>query len=325
MANRKLLICDKDAAYVEALTAYLMHTLKGFSITTYTDTDAFAYEEETYRISLMGEDFLELLPETKEEKERFGVILYLCAKVGDDRFGEYPAIFKFQQMQTFVRTVFSYAQMNAADETAGTQAAKRWIGVHSPIRHELQLPFAIAYARKLTEQGSVLFLDMETNSIMEELIDCGESKSLIDALYISEETGGAEIRGLTDYYEGISYLAPMRNFGEAAQVENEQWIRLFQAVDRTDYDMVVVLFDDGLQCVRELMEHLSELILLYKPGDYYHKSRHKVMRYIDTMEDAPTVRDINLAMSGSNLTDGTYRFEQLLQGNLGRFVATTFA
>lgn len=319
MADRRLLICDTDGAYVEALTAYLMHALKGFSITTYTGTEGFAGDTGSYHISVLGEAFLPLVQEA-DAAERFGTVLYLCAHTGDVNCAGYPSVFKFQQMGTFVKTILSYAGVQASAKGDGCHSAKRWIGIHSPVRHELQLPFALAYGRLLTGASRVLFLDMETNSILEELIDCAESRSLIDALYLSEEEENADITPLADYYEGMSYFAPMRNFGEAAAVTEEQWERLFAAAERTRFEVIVVLFDDGLQCTAALIKRLAEIVILDKPGDFYRKSKTKILRYLDGMSGGPDVRQITLPMSGNNLSDGTYRFEQLLQGNLGRFV-----
>ncbi len=326
MAIRKLLICDTDTAYAKALTAYLMQALKGFSITTYTDMEAFASDEEGYQVSLLGEEFLGVVKEAAKSGEdaRFGEVLYLCARSGGEDEG-YPTVFKFQQMGTFVKAILAHSDVRGREKGEETGRGQHWIGIHSPIRHELQLPFALAYGRMRARQERVLFLDLETNSIMEELIDCEGSRSLIDALYLSEEVEGADIAELADYYEGMSYLAPMRNFGEAVEVLPEQWKRLFYSVRKTDFDVVVVLFDDGVQCARELFGCLEELILLCKPGDYYRKSKGKVLNYIEGLANGPMVQDVNLALSGGNLADGTYRFEQLLEGNLGRFVESTFA
>ncbi len=324
MAMRKLLICDTDAAYVEALTAYLMQALKGFSITMYTEEEAFAADTECYRVSLLGEDFLRYADEKEEERRRFGEILYLCARSVDEDRG-YPTVFKFQQMGTFVKTILSHADIHVEGEHKSDGKEQHWYGIHSPVRHELQLPFALAYGRMRARQERVLFLDIETNSIMEELIDCTGSRSLLDALYLAEEVKDADIAELTDYYEGMSYLAPLRNFGEAVQILPEQWEHLFRCIRQTDFDSVVVLFDDGVQCIRELFANMEELILLCKPGDYYRKSKGKVLKYIESLSRQPMVQDINLALSGANLTDGTYRFEQLLDGNLGRFVEVTFS
>ncbi|MBQ7677133.1 MAG: hypothetical protein IJT32_02750 [Lachnospiraceae bacterium] len=324
MADRRLLICDTDSAYVTALTAFLMHALKGFSITTYTRLESFAGDTGSYHVSLLGEAFLEeaLKP---EESARFGTVLYLCADVGNANGDGYPSVYKFQHMDAFVKAILSYAGMPSSNKGPVRCRTKRWVGIHSPVHHELQLPFALAYAKHAARQDKVLFLDMETNSILEELIDCANSKSLIDALYLSEEAAGADIAALADYYEGMSYFAPMRNFGEAAGITDGQWERLFAAADRTDYDTVVVLFDDGLQCASALIARLSELILVDKPGDYYRKSKTKIQRHLSAMTDGPRMREISLAMSANNLTDGTYRFEQLLHGNLGRFVESEFA
>ncbi len=326
MTMRKLLICDTDTAYVKALTTYLMQALQGFSITMYTDTEAFSNDEEDYRVSLLGDEFLKDIDakKTAGDTSRFGRILHLCSASGGDDAG-YPAVFKFQQMGTFVKAILSYSDMRGSAESEDPGRKQRWYGIHSPIRHELQLPFAIAYGRMRARQERVLFLDLETNSIMEDLIDCEKSRSLLDALYLAEEAAGADIAELADYYEGMFYLAPMRNFGEAVRVQPEQWERLFCSVRQADFDSVVVLFDDGVQCMSELFGCLEELILLCKPGDYYQKSKGKVLHYIESLPDRPVVQDVDLALSGGNLTDGTYRFEQLLEGNLGRFVESTFA
>lgn len=70
------------------------------------------------------------------------------------------------------------------------------------------------------------------------------------------------------------------------------------------------------------MNYIKRMILLSRPGDFYKKSSRKIEAYLSSINGEIDVQRLELPMSASNLTDGSYRIEQLLSGNLGRFVST---
>lgn len=323
MKAKKMLICDSDAAYSKALGLYLMRSLEEFQVVMYSDPGMFLADEEEYELALLGKEFiLQVNDMSPVEKKRFGKILFLSSQVGEAGFEAYESVFKFQDMNSFVNAIFSFAGIEPV-QTRTVVGDGRWIGIYSPIHHELQLPFALAYAKLLSASCRVLFVDMEANSIMKSLIECEEEHNLLDVLYLLEE----EKTDITEWvypYDGLDILLPMANFGELTSVLEKDWDSFFSAVATAGYERMIVLFDEGIRCAGKLIELSEELILLSRPGDYYRKSEGRIRHFLEEMEKPPTVREVNLAMSGSNLSDGTYRFEQLLQGNLGRFVAETF-
>ncbi len=324
MGAKRLLVCDSDTAYSKALSVYLMRSLPEYAVTMYTETTAFLSDTTEYNLALLGKEFINEVDQMANSRKcKLGRILFLSSSTDEAGGSVYESVFKFQDMGSFIRTVFPEAKQGKVRQPL-TNRQSQWIGIYSPIRHELQLPFALAYGRLLAANHNVLFIDMETNSIIRSLIECEAEHNLLDVIYLLTEEN-VDIRECTYEYEGIDVVMPMRNFGEAAAVGREEWEHFIMAVDDVGYDEIIVLFDDAVQCVDQLMQICKEVVILNRPGDYYYKSEQKIRTYIDSMARKPKIRKVNLAMSGSNLSDGTYRFEQLLQGNLGRFVAETFS
>ena len=98
-------------------------------------------------------------------------------------------LYKFQQMKSFLGTLRQYygKDMDAFD-TEGIKNGN-WTGIYSPIRHELQLLFALAYAKQKREEkseGELLFLDLEENSLLPELLADTGRENLMDYLYLLE-------------------------------------------------------------------------------------------------------------------------------------------
>ena len=116
----------------------------------------------------------------------------------------------------------------------------------------------------------------------------------------------------------------MRCPGRIGEVTRRQWEKLFSTAEKNGYRLVI-LMDQMLQGFEELVRGMQELILLGRPEDYYRKSQTKCKHYLDGIENPPKIQEVLLPMSASGLSDGTYEFGQLLEGNLGSFVRREFA
>ena len=200
------------------------------------------------------------------------------------------------------------------------------IGIFSPIWHDLRLPFSMALTKAKNTDGKALFVDLETISILPELLGREPEADLLDLLYLMESGDEASfaLEEFVFYYEGMALLPPMRCPGRIGEVTLRQWERLFSTAEKNGYRLVI-LMDQMLQGFEELVRGMKELILLGRPEDYYRKSQTKCKLYLDGIENPPNIQEVLLPMSASGLSDGTYEFGQLLEGNLGSFVRREFA
>lgn len=313
--KRRLLLCDTDAAYMEALTEYLISSCREYKITSFTSVGLFASDAGSYDVSLITEDFLKAAE--SGGAERLGRVMVLTDKPSESMEG-YDTLFKFQSMESFVEALRSAPEAEArSDALRGYR--QKMIGVYSPIRHELTLPFALAVSNILSADGRVLVVDLSELSMMPELVGATNG-DLLDILYLLEHDKRERISEFVGYCEGFSYLPPMMSFGELSYITPQEWSRLFDAVSELGMDTIVILFDNMLQGFEGMLSSLDGLVLLNKSGSYYEAKQRLFMDFIKNRNYTFWMRDIKLPMSAANLADGTYSIGQLLRGNLGSAV-----
>ena len=149
----------------------------------------------------------------------------------------------------------------------------------------------------------------------------------MDYLYLLEndQVEDEALLGCFSYYQGVSYLPPIRYFQELVSIDGKRWRRFFASIARLGFGQVVVLFDGSLRGMDALFDYLKELVLLGREGDFYHKYDRQIRSFIKERDRPMMVRETTLPLSGSNLADGTYRFEQLLSGNLSQYARRAIA
>ena len=324
MGYFKILICDEDASYVRSLSRFLAWTKDEIRVSAYTDVSDFLNCESEFDMGLLGKAFWEAY-ESSRPDVRLKRVLYLSNESNPD---DPEQIYKYQSMDTFMDKIYSaMRQEDVMKMLSGMKLQKgSSIGVFSPIWHDLRLPFSMALTKAKNDSGKALFVDLETISILPELLGREVGEDLLDLLYRLETADEASfmIEEYIYYFEGIAILPPMRSPGRIGEVTAGQWEKLFATAEKNGYQLVI-LMDQMLQGFEEIVSGMRELVLLGRPEDYYKKSQNKCKMYLKNIENPPEIRELLLPMSAATLADGTYDFGQLLEGNLGNFVRREFA
>ena len=326
MGQFRILICDEDTAYVRSLCRYMAWSKDEIGVSAYTDIQEFLNSDGMYDLGLLAGPFLDVY-EKERPDVRMNRIFYLCDEMGEDE-GDVERLYKFQSMDCFMDKIFAaIRQEDVMKMMSGMRVEKgSAIGVFSPIWHDLRLPFSMALTKAVNRGGKALFVDLETISILPELLGREVEEDLLDLLYLMETSDESAfmLEEFIYYYDGIALLPPMRSPGRVGDVTRSQWEKLFSVAQGNGYQLVV-LMDQMLQGFEEIVGGMRQLILLGRPEDYYKKSQRKCMAYLSGIENPPDIEEVLLPMSASGLADGTYEFGQLLEGNLGSFVKREFA
>ena len=226
-------------------------------------------------------------------------------------------------MGDFIRQLQKNLKTPVTQATPAGRKDQRNICIYSPMHHELALPFALSMSRILAEQGQTLLVDMEEISLLPELLERSPNRDLGDYLYYLSSGGketGSDITDFLGYYEGFYYLAPLQGIGAVADVKEEDWCRLFEQLSREEFTQILWLMDAQIQGMPQILERVSEILLLGKPGDYYVRSQKKFLEQLVEAGLEEKVHAMMLPMSAGNLTSGGYHMSQLLNGNLGGYV-----
>lgn len=328
MRKQRFLLCDTDEAYVQALSAFLITTMKDIQLTTFSSTRAMITDNEEYDVTLLSADFAETIKEHMDKKAvaRLGNIYILCTSTqypGEDAAlsGNVQTVYKYQSMRGFVDTLCRIRNENAH---VISKEVCRWTGICSPVHHELALPFALAYSMQLQSAGqdkSILFIDLEDNSIFSELCGFVPARNVTDYLYLLEDDNSDtnELLDCICTVGGVSALAPARYFQELSYIDENKWSNFCLSVSKLGYESIVVLFDTSMRGMDELCSHLDHLLVLGRDGDFFRKYDRQFQSFLNDRFEGLKTLLTRLPLSGINLADGTYQLEQLLAGNLSSY------
>lgn len=319
MKTVRLLVADRDSSYVQALVNYMIASGSSYEVTGYTKEELFLRGEGVFQLALLGDGFIE---REKDTGMKFEKVLFLTGDVQKEIPG-YQPIYKFQMMGDFLQQIQKNLKTPAKQLEIRKRKNQRNICIYSPMHHELALPFALSMSRILGEQGQTLLVDMEELSLLPELMERTPGRNLGDYLYYLTSKGREGNGDTTDflgYYEGFYYLAPLQGIGSVAEIGKEDWMKLFGQLACEEFQQVVLLMDTQVQGMAEILEQVSEILLLGKPGDYYLRSQKKFLEQVKELGLEDKVKVMMLPLSAANLTSGGYHMSQLLNGNLGGYV-----
>lgn len=323
MNRKNIIICDLDEAYLSALSHFLMGTNPVFSISAFSTAEGFEKEEGKFDLCLATTDFIELI---EEKEENFKNILLLLSSKTEEHLG-YDSIYKFQSMDTFLDEI-EKRLIPGKSYTSVNNSASKIISISSPIYHELRLPFALATAKILSEKGRTLFVDLEENSVLTDLIGQNSKGDIIDLIYrlssmegnFSPGENGKEIGEIFEenvaYYEGFYYLSQGKDAFSLFTVSDDEWRTFIEALKISPFENVIILSDHINSGVLDGLSESRELLLLSKKGDFYKKSDRKYQEFLRERDVTCPVKEIPLSLSASTLSDGSYELAQLLEGKL---------
>ncbi|MFN2939004.1 hypothetical protein ACKX2D_08140 [Lachnospiraceae bacterium YH-ros2226] len=323
MNGVRILICDSDKSYVNALVRYLLGCGQKFFISYLTDPSAYEKEEGAFEIGLMTEEYIRIYENDQVKKLHIRHVIQLCgsAEIG---YRTYDSLYKFQSMTAFLDKLsnMEWKTLSPGSRYAGKT---RIMGIYSPMRHELELPFALTYARYMSEKGKTIFLDIEENSIMNQLVGREAECNLVDAIYEMEQQGeNFRIEVCLESYHGFSYLAPVSNPSELAHIGEKQWLALIHHIQESGFMNIIMLFGTLPQGFLSMLKEMDAIYLLGKAGSYYQTGTLQFAVSVKKMNPTISIQEVLLPLNAGNLSESNYCMEELMDGNLGLFVRNHF-
>lgn len=322
MDNVRILICDGDKSYVEALVRFLIGCSQTFYVTYDTDPETFDRTRGNFEVALMTEEYIRRLEKKDTGLLHIRHVIQLCG-VMETGYRHYDSLYKFQPMSTFVDKLQQVCErQNPVPARYPVETC--FHGIYSPMRHEMELPFSLVYSRFLAESGKTLFLDLEENSVLGELTGKASECSLLDVIYeLKQQKEDFHVGGYTEQYQGFSYISPVTNPSDLVGILEEEWLALFSSIRRDGYANVVVLFGTLPQGFLNLVREIHVMYLLGKPGAYYQYGTMQFATSVKKMNPAISVQEVILPLSAQSLPEGNGMTEWV-DGNLSVFVRSHF-
>ena len=323
MDNIRILIGDSDQSYVEALVRFLLGSGKGYGITYYTDPDAFDKDKKAYDVGLLTEPYIRMLEGRDAERIHVRHIIQLCGSM-DSGYRVYETIYKFQSMQTFLEKIDGI-EMREPHKASRFAVKTEFTGIYSPMRHELELPFSLLYSQIMSEKGKTLFIDLEENSILNQMIHKTPECSLLDVIYeMEQQKKNFRLELCTETFNGFAYIGPVSNPSELVNIVESQWLKLLDACRAAHYNHVVMLFGTLPQGFLNMIKEIDQMLLLGKPGNYYQAGAIQFASSVKKMNPDISIQEVLLPLSAGS-ANNDYRFEEMMEGNLGVYMRKSFA
>ncbi len=337
MKEKYLLLCDEDASYASALSGFLLSLELPLKVRMETEVSRFLTGEENavkdlseFDLLLLTDPFLEIYDALPKEEKPL-TVAHLC-EATSETIGEYERIYKFQSMDRFAEKLRSMLDVSKEGtpnirkgevfSVAGGNC--RFVALYAPFPLEIQLPVALLLGKMYALEKRTLFVDMQENSLLPELLGKESEHSLIDYLYLAECREQGEGRGsLSDYlswYDELAYLPPVRNPSEISFITGDQWEILLNDIAQSDFEVVLLLFDRMHQGFSTMASSCSTIYLLTSQTGVSKRSEKKAERYLDSYGLLPVTKKIVLPKALCEFPESDYPLEELSGGRLQAFV-----
>lgn len=313
----RIALCDFDDKYLSSLLSYLYGKCNDKNFATFTGVGDYceAIDSKSYDYTVMGDEFYESYVDKTTEAldgiNNAGKLIILSSTIDNlASNSSHQVIYKYGPMDGLYRMM--------EHKKSGSASGGKRLAVYSPTHHELTEMYGLSLCQMFAESQRVLLIDMMHCPIIKKLIRDGPRGGIIDAVYKLENNKASEIQDLIEEYSGIDVMPLATSPMDVASISKQQWKMLIEYISTLNYEVFVFLIDEINQGFREIIENVDSCILINRRGDYYKDTQDYMKEYIRNLGTSTT--PVELIMSANNLNEGCYQLEELLTGNLGRYV-----
>ena len=321
MREFSIVICDSDAAYVNALSQFLCGFVKQLSVVAFTEIDAFQMKSGCYQMGLLGKEFLQVYRNNTSEI-KIEDVYYLSSSMGEDLDTE-NIFYKYQNMMN-LKEIIDRKRHEEIMDSSQSERPKVY-GIYSPIHHDLRVPFGLSFSHLLSQKKATVFLDAEQFSILPSLIpEDTFHMDFMDLLYLLEsQKDEFDLNQYLYYFEDVAILPVAKNPKDFMSVSETTWDRFYQIVLKNGFQLVVVFnyFDEAMEA---LLPYLDELILLGRSEDYYRYAMACCQNYLSKTEKEVKLHAVNMNMSATGLKEGCFDIRRIMEGNMAGFIRDEF-
>ena len=307
----KVALCDFDEKYLDSLLTYLYGKCANNSFYTFTTIEDFEESiSSRYDYCVIGDDFYKELSSRKEvNRNNLGKLVILSSSIDNLSNEEGCFVYKYGPMDGLYKMLSGVIRRKSS--------AKSY-AIYSPSHHELTEMYGLSMSQMLSEEMKVLLIDTMHIPIIRRLIRDGPRGSIVDVIYKLENNKSGEIKDLIDEYNDVDILPYALTPTDVISISRSQWKMLIGYIESLGYDAYVFVLDDINQGFKEIIEFVDNCVLINKRGDYYKMQQEDMRDYIKTL--GTKITTVELLMTANNLSEGCYQLEELLTGNLGRYV-----
>lgn len=200
------------------------------------------------------------------------------------------------------------------------------LGVYSPLGRCLKTSFAWTLGQILSEEQTVLYLNMEEYSGFEELMHKSFSCTLSDLLYYARQKDPGVVMKLNSMVQSVGqldFIPPVQSPEDIRGTSWQDWEYLFQElILHGTYEVIVVDMGNGIEEIFQLLD-LCKFIYMPVCADPVSKSKLRQFENLLDLKEYSQILDrtvkMNLPFYAGEAGNADYP-ESLIWSPLGHYV-----
>lgn len=254
--NHILAVCDSEAEYAYQLVDYFSNK-KGFPFRVQLFTSERTLKEYSahYPISVA------LIAEKIFSEEIRKLPIDHLIILGEDYGKEYKDVkilYKYQSSEQIIKELLDWIALEGILGRAVVDSKElKLIGVYSPVGKCLKTSFSFVLGQLLSKKHKVLYLNMESYSGLDRLLQKDFKSDMSELIYYlqnSKEKFIYRMGSMTERAGELDILPPFDSFLDFISVSQEEWIQLFQEIERgSDYEYLILDLSDAVQGLFDIL------------------------------------------------------------------------
>lgn len=281
--NHILAVCDSETEYAYQLVEYLSNK-KGFpfQIQLFTSVNTLKEYSIHHPISVA------LIAEKDFSKDIFRFPIGHSVVLGESYekdCGDTKILYKYQSSEQIIKELLDWIALEGVlGRTVKDGKELKLIGVYSPVGKCLKTSFSFVLGQLLSKKYKVLYLNMEGYSGLEKLLQKDFKSDMSELIYYlqnSKEKFIYRMGSMTQRAGELDILPPFDSFLDFVSVSKEEWIQLFQEIEKgSDYEYLILDLSDAVQGLFDIMR-LCDVIYTLSREDGF--SMAKIAQYEEVL------------------------------------------
>lgn len=275
-------VCDLEADYANNFMNYLSQKKNiPFEIQAFSDVNKLMEFARKNHIELLLISSRAIRAEIRELG--IGQIIILSEGTQEPDLDLYPSVYKYQATSDVLREVLACYGEEKAYLPAVFPVMKKnteIYGVYSPISRCMKTSFALALGQILAKKKTVLYLNLETYSGFEQLMNKTYTYTLSDLLYYVKQESRSLVFKMNSMIQTVNqmdYIPPVQAPSDILGITWEEMEKLLQEITiHTAYEVLILDIGNGIQDTFPLLDQCD---LVYMPVLDDPVSGAKILQY----------------------------------------------
>lgn len=215
-------------------------------------------------------------------------IIILSEGVHNPELDQYPAVYKYQSSDKVIREVMACYGVEhevIPGKNCVNKKAMRVIGIYSPVGRTQKTSFALTLGQILGRDNAVLYLNMESYSGFEQVMEMQFENGLSDILYYARQQNTGivyKIAGMVQTIQNLDFLPPVLFPMDIQTTKYEEWLWLFRQLEQnSNYEVLILDLGDGVSDLYQILDYCTEV---YVPIRQDVMSMAKIAQFEHTLQ-----------------------------------------